>query len=60
MKTHLELCANFKLSLKELEKLLKLCILYDDKKYNKKKQKELSEMYLPLIANMEIDEISII
>jgi DNA polymerase III delta prime subunit len=60
MKTHLELCANYKLSLKELEKVLKLCILYDDKKYNKKKQRELSEMYLPLIANIEIDEIPII
>jgi len=60
MKTHLELCANYKITLKELEKILKLCILYDDKRYNKKKQKELAENYLPLIANIEIDDISII
>jgi DNA polymerase III delta prime subunit len=60
MKIHLELCASYKLSLKELEKILKLCILYDDKKYNKKKQKELAEMYLPLIANIEIDDMTII
>lgn len=60
MKIHLELCASYKLSLKELEKILKLSILYDDKKYNKKKQKELAEMYLPLIANIEIDDMTII
>jgi len=60
MKTHLELCATYKLTLKELEKILKLCILYDDKKYNKRKQKELNDNYSPLIANIDIDEISII
>jgi hypothetical protein len=60
MKTHLELCANYKLTLKEVEKILKLCILYDDKKYNKKKQKELNDMYSPLIANIDLDDINII
>ena len=60
MKTHLELCANYKITLKELEKILKLCVLYDDKKYNKKKQKELNEIYSPLIANIDIDEVNII
>ena len=60
MKTHLELCANYKITLKELEKILKLSVLYDDKKYNKKKQKELNEIYSPLIANIDIDEVNII
>lgn len=60
MKTHLEICANYKLTLKELEKILKLSFLYDDKKYNKKKQKELNDNYSPLIANIDIDEINII
>jgi DNA polymerase III delta prime subunit len=60
MKTHLEMCAEYKLTLKELEKILKLCFLYDDKKYNKKKQKELNDNYSPLIANIDIDEVHII
>jgi DNA polymerase III delta prime subunit len=59
IKSHLEICANYKFTYKELEKILKLCILYDDKKYNKKKIKELTDIYLPLINNLDLEDFII-
>jgi hypothetical protein len=60
LKEHLLLCASYKLTFKELEKILKLCILYDEKKYNKRKCKELTEIYIPMIIDLDIEDETII
>jgi DNA polymerase III delta prime subunit len=60
LKEHLLLCASYKLTFKELEKTLKLSILYDEKKYNKRKCKELTEMYIPMIIDLDIEDEGLI
>jgi DNA polymerase III delta prime subunit len=60
LKNNLELCSNYKLTFKEVEKIIKLCVIYDDKKYTKKKCNELENLYLPMIANLELEETILI
>jgi DNA polymerase III delta prime subunit len=56
LKNNLELCSNYKLTFKEVEKTIKLCVIYDDKKYTKKKCCELESLYTPLIANLDLED----
>jgi DNA polymerase III delta prime subunit len=56
LKHTLELCSNYKLTFKEVEKTIKLCVIYDDKKYTKKKCNELESLYAPLIANLDLED----